>query len=489
MKIFSWNVRGLNNDSRQNKVRSWLNNLGVLVGAFLETRVREENSATMLSRLFQGRSFDTNYSEVDGGRLWVVWEQSLSVVIFKKSEQMVVCGVFDPSSNIFVTVGFVYAHNTEGQRRRLWEEIHCIASHHLVKDKPCLILGDFNQILSASEHFSIRPYELPMRGMEEFRDCLVQCEMEDLETRGTFFTWTNNRPEDPIIRKLDRAMGNEAWRESFPDVVAHFEAPGDSDHSPCVVDLLVGSEIRRVSFKYFSFLSTHPQFLDQILAAWQCEIAVGSKLFSLGQRLKAVKQACRSLNRIGFGNIQQKTKLAMEELQEIQSEMLLAPSESVFRREFVARKKWRFLDSALQIFFRAKSRIRWLHEGDANTKFFFKAVMAHQARNAIRFLIDDHEVKVTNRAQIKDMVVSYFQHLLGSVSPHTYPPSVTELQSRLSYRCPALLSEKLSKVPLEDEIQSTLLAMPKNKAPGLMGFLLSFIGRLGRWLVLMSLQR
>lgn len=268
MKIFSWNVRGLNNFGRQNKVQSFLNNMDCSVGAFLETRVREENSAPLISALFRGWRFDSNYSEVDGGRIWVVWEQSLSVVIYNKSDQLVVCGVFDLASQVSLTVGFAYAHNIEGQRKRLWEEMASLSRHRLVKDKPLIILGDFNQIINASEHFSILPYDLPVRGMEEFRDCLVQCELEDLETRGTFFTWTNNRPEDPIIRKLDRVLGNERWRDAFPDVVAHFEAPGESDHSPCVIDLLIVSESRKVSFKYFSFLSTHHQFLDQISAAW-----------------------------------------------------------------------------------------------------------------------------------------------------------------------------------------------------------------------------
>lgn len=197
---------------------------------------------------------------------------------------------------------------------------------------------------------------------------------------------------------------------------------------------------------------------------------MGSELFSLAQRLKEVKQACRRLNRIGFGNIQQKTKLAMEELQEIQSEMLINPSESIFRREFVARKKWKFLDEALQIFYKTKSRIRWLKEGDANTKFFFKSVLAHQARNAIRFLYDEFVAKVTNKAQIKDMVVSFFQHLLGSESTTTTPPSVIELQSLMRYRCPASLTEKLCAIPIEEEIRNTLIYMPIGKAPGPDGF-------------------
>lgn len=470
MKIFSWNVRGLNSSGRQNTIRSWLNNLGYSVGAFVETHVAEKNSAALMQDLFRGWSYASNYSEVEGGRIWIVWEQSLSVVVFKKSEQMMVCGVFYPTTQVSLTVGFVYAYNTEGQRRRLWEEIVSLSSHHLVKDRPLLILGDFNQILNATEHFSILPYDLPVRGMDELRDCLVQSELEDLESRGIYFTWSNNRPDDPIIRKLDRAVGNETWRETFPDVVAQFEAPGESDHAPCVVDLLTVSESRKISFKYFSFLSTHPQFLDQVLAAWQKEIAVGSELFSLGQRLKAVKQVCRRLHRVGFGNIQQKTKLAMEELQDIQSEMLVNPTESLFRREFVARKKWKFLDSALQIFFKIKSRIRWLKDGDPNTKFFFKAALAHQARNAIRFLIDEAGIKVTNKAQVKDMVVSYFHHLLGSVSLSTSPPSVNDLQILMRYRCPEELKESLCRLPSAEEITTTLMSMPKSKALGPDGF-------------------
>lgn len=257
MKIFSWNVRGLNNIDRQRSIRSWLHNFGSSVGAFLETHVSEENSVQVAAGCLQDWRFDFNYSEDAGGRIWLVWDSVLSVVVFKKSAQMMVCGVFEPESQTYLTVGFVYAYNTEVQRRSLWEEIQQVSSHHLVRNKPFVILGDFNQILSASEHFSILPYDLPVRGMEEFRDCLVQNELEDLETRSIFFTWSNNRDDDPIIRKLDRALGNEAWREAYPDMVAQFEPPGQSDHAPCIVDLHTVSEFRKISFKYFSFLSSH----------------------------------------------------------------------------------------------------------------------------------------------------------------------------------------------------------------------------------------
>lgn len=108
---------------------------------------------------------------------------------------------------------------------------------------------------------------------------MLDCGLDDLETRGVFFSWSNGRPEDPILRKLDRVLGNDSWRQSFPDLVAVFEAPGDSDHAPCVVDFEVVPEIRKTSFKYFSFLSTHPRFLGDIQAPWNESILTGSKMF------------------------------------------------------------------------------------------------------------------------------------------------------------------------------------------------------------------
>lgn len=198
------------------------------------------------------------------------------------------------------------------------------------------------------------------------------------------------------MRKLDRVICNEKWREVFPEAVSIFEAPGDSDHSPAVVAFSSVPEFRKCSFKYFSSIASHPRFKAEMLKAWEQEILVGSKLFSLAQRLKKAKAACRRLNKEGFGNIQQRAKEALEALKEIQEQLLLAPSDTLFRQKFVARKKWQFFEAAQEIFFCRNARIRWLDCGDANTKFFYKAVLAHQVRNCISFLRDDGGNRVFN---------------------------------------------------------------------------------------------
>lgn len=261
MKIFSWNIIGINGSGRQRVVSSWLQSLGSSVGALLETHVQEENFLSVLGEVASGWRFESNYSEVAGGRIWFLWRPSLSVVVYLKSDQFILCGVIDPATGMECTVAFVYAHNTEAERRNLLRDLVTLSSNHLVAESPFIVMGDFNQIVTAAEHYSLLPYDLPVRGMEEFQECLQQSNLSNLDIRGTFFSWSNKRPEDPILRKLDRVLCNEKWRERYPESVSIFEAPGDSDHSPAVVEFSSVNQIRKCGFKYFSFISSHPRYL------------------------------------------------------------------------------------------------------------------------------------------------------------------------------------------------------------------------------------
>lgn len=212
----------------------------------------------------------------------------------------------------------------------------------------------------------------------------------------------------------------------------------------------------------------------ELLKTWEEPIPVGSKLFSLGQRLKKAKATCRRLNKEGFGNIQQRASETLEILKEIQIQMLTSPSDTLFRQEFVARRKWQFFETAQEVFFSRKARIRWLDCGDANTTFFYKAVVAHQIRNCISYLMDAGSNRIFNRSQIKEMVVAYFQNLLGVEDEWIDEISVDDLRSLLSFRCPQEVEDNLKRIPTEEEIKTTLFAMPKNKAPGPDGYSAEF---------------
>lgn len=86
MKIFSWNIRGINDCGRQRVVRSWLQSLGSSVGALLETHVQEEKFLRVSGAVAPGWRVDNNYSEAAGGRIWLLWSSNLSVVVYLKTD-------------------------------------------------------------------------------------------------------------------------------------------------------------------------------------------------------------------------------------------------------------------------------------------------------------------------------------------------------------------------------------------------------------------
>lgn len=84
--------------------------------------------------------------------------------------------------------------------------------------------------------------------------------MFDLGFRGCHFTWSNKNSLIPKARKLDRALVNEAWLDSFPDSHAFFDVPGNSDQSPCLVSVSSAAARRISRFTFFSFFTTYPDY-------------------------------------------------------------------------------------------------------------------------------------------------------------------------------------------------------------------------------------
>lgn len=57
----------------------------------------------------------------------------------------------------------------------------------------------------------------------EFNDCLHALELDDLTTKGFWFTWTNKRGGlGDNKSKLDSAMVNASWLSAYPNSEAWF---------------------------------------------------------------------------------------------------------------------------------------------------------------------------------------------------------------------------------------------------------------------------
>ena len=146
----------------------------------------EANAASVLAATLPGWRLESNYCSSDLGRIWIVWDPSISVKVFKKSAQMIFCSIKLPNTHRSFAVSFIYGRNTNSERRFLWEEISLLSTYSPLHITPWLLVGDFNQIASLNEHFSVIQSNFSLRGMEDLQSCLRDNDLEDIPSRGVF---------------------------------------------------------------------------------------------------------------------------------------------------------------------------------------------------------------------------------------------------------------------------------------------------------------
>lgn len=154
-----------------------------------------------------------------------------------------------------------------------------------------------------------------------------------------------------------------------------------------------------------------------------------------------------------------------------------------------AQDEWNVWSAIEESFYSQKSRIIWLKESDANTKFFHNSVKSNLSRNTIHYLRDSNNIKVTDPIQIKLMVEQFYFNLLGITNSDVTPYSVEHIKSLHSFWYNSDLAARLTTNPTSSEVKTALLALPKNKAHGPDDFSDEFLSFLGILLAQSSQQQ
>lgn len=77
-----------------------------------------------------------------------------------------------------------------------------------------MVIRDFNEVLFHNEKWGGK--ECSERQMASFREALEYCSLTDLGLRMNQFTWSNKHEDATFIKeRLDRAVGNIGWTQSF----------------------------------------------------------------------------------------------------------------------------------------------------------------------------------------------------------------------------------------------------------------------------------
>nr|GEU49423.1 hypothetical protein [Tanacetum cinerariifolium] len=165
--------------------------------------------------------------------------------------------------------------NTGAKRRGLWKEL--IIQKQIVKNKPWVILGDFNVTLNAAEHSSV-----------------------DFNSLGQNL---KKKPKCKILKKLDRILINDEFMQKCQTAYGIFLPYMVSGHSPFVLHIKNRLPKKKSSFRFSNFVADKTEFLNLVDEVWKEDVK-GCYMYKIVKKLKrSEKEAFRDKDTAFFHGI------------------------------------------------------------------------------------------------------------------------------------------------------------------------------------------
>ncbi|KAL6551245.1 hypothetical protein OROMI_021733 [Orobanche minor] len=295
--------------------------------------------------------------------IWLFTETDTKIQILKSTEQMLHVEVNCSSipSVFFLTV--VYGRNTKIQRRDLWDDLLSVSQNQV----PWMVGGDFNIILQPEEK---KGGACPIQSdMEEFSDCLLNCNLSDVGYAGTPFTWYR----DGVWQRLDRILVSPEWYSSFPSISTRHLPKYQSDHNSLLCQFEHNIAIRKTSFRFQNMWVKHQLFLPTVQESWGIH-TFSRGMCKLSEKLVRLKYTLKEWNTHHFGNIFNKIDQAQYAVEVAEKDFDLDPSTS--NRSYLNKMNANLTLtlSMEEDFWKQKANMKWMLEGERNSKFFHNLV-------------------------------------------------------------------------------------------------------------------
>jgi hypothetical protein len=322
-----------------------------------------------------------------------------------------------------------------------------------------MVAGDFNLIVDAADKNNSN---LNRRMMAKFRRLLAEVELKELYLNGRRFTWSNER-ERPTLERLDIVFSTVDWEVAFPSSFLSALSSSTLDHCPLLLNLaLQFSSGKR--FRFESFWPKADGFLDTVEGAWASVSSIENPFKWLAIKLSATAKALSSWSDRFIGNNKLQILVANELILKLDVAMEsrdLSVEERGLR--CLLKRKLLGLASLERTIARHRSRIHWLSEGDACTKFFHLHTNHRKRKNYIAHLQVDG-VLVSNQDDKAKAVDAFYEKLLGSCPKRGFGLDLDYL---------GMQTHDLSKLELpfsEEEVWGVIRSQELDKAPGPNGF-------------------
>lgn len=454
--ILSWNIRGLNARIKRSSLRKLVLNHKPNFTLIQETKMETLDKRILKSICNDDQAeFVLSPSQGNSGGLLTVWNNDFfSMESCKTAKNWIaLCGVF-PATKFKGCIINIYNPCECDERATVWSELQEFWNQtHL----PCLIIGDFNEVLSPSDRGS---QLVNQKGMDDFNNFVHDMLLTEIPATNRWFTWFRGASKS----KLDRLFVNPKWIATFPNLKVSLLKRSLSDHCP----LLTKTTDRNWGPKPFRFQNcwlSYPGCLKFIRENWKQDDRM-----QLNKKLNLMKLQFKEWNSNVFGHIDHNINALEEKIQKLDS---TSNNRELDESELSERKKaqqdlWTWLKRK-EVFWAQNSRAKWLKEGDKNTWYFHTLASIRKRKNSISSL-PINGCDIVDPAGLKREEVKYFQEIFTEEHPNQ--PTFNGLAFRqISPHQSSSLIAPFSK----KEIDEAVASCNAQKSPGPDGFNFSFI--------------
>ncbi|XP_028549774.1 uncharacterized protein LOC114579443 [Dendrobium catenatum] len=413
--------------------------------------------------LFENENRCDNFNHSTPGRIWVKWDADHVSFIPSFSSLQLIHGLVGVGSLPPFYMSVVYAANTVDERKELWRDLLNISSN---LNNPWIIMGDFNCFRFDGENAGGIPLSNDRLG--ELNNFAFDAGVQDLASVGLFFTWFNQRCEDPIHIKLDRMMVNSSFLDTFPTAFYKVDSFSGSDHAPLILNAsLFKKSASRFMFK--DFWTKFDDFWDLTLRAFDRPFNA-SPIAVFYNCLRSLKNDIRgknwnSSNYISSGILELKNA-HLTCLSNIQKDPLNVDLNTHLKH---TSDKLALFQSAWSSWISQRAKACWLSQGEDDLGFLYAKIKSRKNRNMIKELSTPSGV-ISSHDDMANALINHFKNLFNAPSPilensHYLP---------VGNSVPSHLLEGLVQAVSNEEIKRVVFDGVPSSAPSPDGFSFGF---------------
>ncbi|GMI95766.1 hypothetical protein HRI_003245900 [Hibiscus trionum] len=399
MKLLSWNVRGLGQSRTVNRLKHMLQDVNPAVIFLIETKLQCKRMEGVRKLCGYSNGIDVASNGRSGG-LSLAWKTNSQVKVRSYSNRYIDV-IFEEDIDGFSwrCTGFYGAPEVEN-REASWDLLHSLDD---MLDTPWLVIGDFNELLLASEKRDGRIQSDSQ--MNSFRTALMDCNLDDIGYRGQWYTWEWGRLSSNNIReRLDRGVANPAWWELFNDYQLDHLVHTFSDHCPILLTTGLNDRLRsrKQHFRFEAAWLLEESCEGEVLKLWNsCSGSIPDRLTLVSSGLE-----------LWFNKIKKEKKISVKALQQRLKELNDSqPSDEKLEEILETKLALNMEADREKIYWEQRARANWLKNGDRNTHYFHSFATNRKRKNRIRCLINDSNEEIQYEEGIEKMAMDYFSNL------------------------------------------------------------------------------